>query len=440
MEIVLQKFLQNEKGFSFFVIGIFLLLSAPSIASIFLLISLAFSIKKNKSYLLQNKYNYTFLVFGIILLITALIRVYLFKINIVGWESYLNLVGLANWLPFILCFIFFQPYLNNLNQRKKVIYSYLSGSIPLFISGFGQMFFNWHGPFGLFNNIIIWFQRPLDTAQQMTGLFNNPNYTGSWLLLLLPFCLGCLKIKNITLQRKLFLLIFLGLIIFSIVLTKSRNAFLGTFITLPFLTNQLILTILLVTTLLIIALIIFLIILIAPNIIVEISNKILPNFLITTLNINELNLDTFSLERSARLKIWGGATKLISQEPIFGWGSATFPVLFGKEEFNEWMNHTHNIILELALSYGLIITSIFLFTCTLIIIKSFYEIFYKNNLIENNILDKAWWTAFFTLFLSQMLDIQYFDFRVGITFWILLSGLICLIAKDEKSKNKNSLC
>ena len=104
------------------------------------------------------------------------------------------------------------------------------------------------------------------------------------------------------------------------------------------------------------------------------------------------------------------------------------------------MNHTHNIILELALSYGLIITSIFLFTCTLIIIKSFYEIFYKNNLIENNILDKAWWTAFFTLFLSQMLDIQYFDFRVGITFWILLSGLICLIAKDEKSKNKNSLC
>ncbi len=432
MEIVLQRFLKNEKGFSLFIVGIFLLLSAPSIASIFLLISLVFSIKKHKLGFLQNKWNYPFLIFGIILFVTVLIRTYFLKINIADWEPYLNLVGLTNWLPFLLCFIFFQPYLNNSNKRKKVIYSYLSGSIPLFISGIGQKFFNWYGPFGIFNNIIIWFQRPLSIHEPMTGLFNNPNYTGSWLLLLLPFCLGCLKIKNIKPLRKLFLLIFLGLIIFSIVLTKSRNAFLGSFITLPFLTNQSTLILFVISALLIFLLNIISIIFIAPKTIINFLIKIFPEFVFNHIDINILNFQTFSIESSPRLKIWFSATKLISQEPILGWGSATFPLLFGKEEFNQWIRHTHNIILELALSYGLIISSIFLITCILIIFYSFFEIYIKNNHIENNILDRAWWTAFFTLFLSQMFDIQYFDFRVGITFWVLLSGLTCFISNESK--------
>ena len=40
------------------------------------------------------------------------------------------------------------------------------------------------------NGLIVWYQRPIEGITGMTGLFNNPNYTGLWLNLILPFCLA----------------------------------------------------------------------------------------------------------------------------------------------------------------------------------------------------------------------------------------------------------
>ena len=51
----------------------------------------------------------------------------------------------------------------------------------------------------------------------------------------------------------------------------------------------------------------------------------------------------------------------------------------------------------------------------------------NNSLFKDLKFDKAWWASFVTLFLSQMYDIQYFDFRISISFWILLTGLACII-------------
>ena len=70
------------------------------------------------------------------------------------------------------------------------------GSIPILISGFGQYLFNWYGPLDFFNGLIIWYQRENTTA--MTSLFNNPNYAGSWLNVIWPFCIAALldKTKN----------------------------------------------------------------------------------------------------------------------------------------------------------------------------------------------------------------------------------------------------
>ena len=47
-----------------------------------------------------------------------------------------------------------------------------------------------YGPFSILNGLIIWFQRsPGETTVSVTGLFNNPNYTGFSLSLIIPFIL-----------------------------------------------------------------------------------------------------------------------------------------------------------------------------------------------------------------------------------------------------------
>ena len=48
--------------------------------------------------------------------------------------------------------------------------------------------------------------------------------------------------------------------------------------------------------------------------------------------------------------------------------------------------------------------------------------------------EKAWWTSFFVLLISQMIDIQYFDLRISIAFWILLAGIRSII-RENKIKN-----
>ena len=39
------------------------------------------------------------------------------------------------------------------------------------------------------NGFIIWYQRPLNDTEGVTSLFNNPNYLGSWLSAIIPFCI-----------------------------------------------------------------------------------------------------------------------------------------------------------------------------------------------------------------------------------------------------------
>ena len=47
-----------------------------------------------------------------------------------------------------------------------------------------------------------------------------------------------------------------------------------------------------------------------------------------------------------------------------------------------------------------------------------------------NINEKAYWAASFIFLISQLVDVQYFDGRISIVFWLLLAGLKTII--DEK--------
>ena len=51
--------------------------------------------------------------------------------------------------------------------------------------------------------------------------------------------------------------------------------------------------------------------------------------------------------------------------------------------------------------------------------------------VLKNLIDKAWISATIIFIISQFIDVQYYDARISLTFWILLAGLKC-IADERK--------
>ena len=224
----------NELGQTLFFIGLFFLPSTILIASFFLLPAAILSTFLNKENYFKDNWNKLFLVCGTLMISTVLIQVY-FLDNLFTdiWDPNLSLIGLANWIPFFWLFWSFQPYLNKSQKRKKSSLIALSGTLPLLISGFGQYFFDWNGPFSTLNGLIVWFQRPLSQNDGLTGLFNHANYAGSWLIFVWPFCIAFFLIKTKNYFKKTISICFLTSVGTAAFLTNSRNAWIGLFTTVP---------------------------------------------------------------------------------------------------------------------------------------------------------------------------------------------------------------
>ena len=77
--------------------------------------------------------------------------------------------------------------------------------------------------------------KPINESKGMSGLFSNPNYAASWLIVIWPIALGAF-IKNFKVTLKgLISSITLILFFSSILLTNSKDTWLALFIPIPFL-------------------------------------------------------------------------------------------------------------------------------------------------------------------------------------------------------------
>ena len=401
VEKKIPKFLNN-----IFLVGSFLLPSAFTLGTGFLLISVIYGVYNSRGYF-KDKLNIIFFVAGIFLIISAFIHSnfndYLSNYNI---NHSLSWIGLANWIPFFLCFWGFQPYLNSKTKRRRTAFALLAGTLPVIITGIGQSFFkwygpietlnglivwyqrpiegitgigqsffNWYGPIETLNGLIVWYQRPIDGITGMTGLFNNPNYTGLWLNLILPFCLAeTINSRSNKLDR-IITFIFSFSFALCTILTNSRAAW----------------------------------ICIVLGSVVIFGRKGLK--LIFPLIIS------ISLIISSSIY------------PIFGTGGGSFPEIY-MYETGLWKGHAHNLPLELFLSYGIPAGIIILLPIIYLFIFSTKTIFF-NKLIKISIFDKAWVISIMLFLFSQLVDVQYFDGRISILFWILLAGAKNIIDEDK---------
>ena len=298
--------------------------------------------------------------------------------------------------------------------------------VPITLSGYKLL-----SPFETLNGLIIWYQRPIISPGGLSGLFNSQNYAGSWLNLVWPFCIALIFEKTKNFYNKSFAICFLVTIGLAILLTYSRNAWVGLLIAVPLVITQQAFFWLIIIFLISASLIIFLVSPIFSGEIQNIFRELIPNkILIEFSQEGYKNLDV------TRLEIFKSALDIINKSPLLGIGAASFTAIYElKTTF--YKGHSHNLLTELAISYGLPVTILFALTIISILVISYYVIFFKN-LKYIDYFERAFWAAVFFFFLSQLVDIQYFDGKISIIAWILIASLKNIIDKDSGNlKNTN---
>ena len=383
-------------GDQLFLIGTFFLPSALPIGGIFLLSSIFIAFSKNNENLIKNKWNYIFLFSTLLMLLSTIYNCF-FNLSPVlqNIDKSIILFNLFNWIPIYLAFLAFQIYLKSDRQRLLFQKFLISGTVPVLISCIMHSFLKIYGPFETLFGTIIWFnyESIIEGAGGVTGLFNNPNYLGTWLTICLPFSISLLRIEKIKLN-KLILSILNLLIIYFAISTNSRNAFLGIFIGLIVVFG--------------IKRITYFIILIFLGMII--FNYFLPemfnfneNLLFSKLTNVNPNLDY------PRINIWKNAFTLISQRPIFGWGSGSFPYV--TSYFPPFRNyqHTHNLIIELAFNFGIPISIIIFITITKILKDAVIKIKSLKKSLDEYKICISFLASFIVFIIAHLTDITYYD-------------------------------
>ena len=425
----MNKYSLKKLGGISFLTGVFFLPSTLFVGGIFLLISATVGTYINKKKYLSDNWNKSFFVCGLLIVISSLKNFFFTNSLLTNeFDPKLSLIGTLNWLPFFWLFWGFQPFLDSTEKRKATSIFLIAGTFPLIVSGFGQYFFNWTGPFELLNGLIVWYQRPIDT-HGLTGPFNNQNYAGSWFSLVFPFCIALLLEKTKKIPKIIFSLFFFFSIGIAGILTNSRNAWASMISSIPLVIGF---NSLYWYAPLIISIIIIMFITVFQPLsggFQDLLRELIPKKI--WLEFDETRIINLDI---TRIEVLLSAYRISILNPIFGLGAGSFPVIFELQK-NLWRSHPHNIILELAISFGYPASILFISTISILFIKSAKIIFSKKNQkVDFIFFERAWWTSIFLFFMTQLFDVQYFDGRISVVAWILLCGLKLRLEEKISSK------
>tara|TARA_Y100001968_G_scaffold199362_1_gene182875 strand:- start:547 stop:1866 length:1320 start_codon:yes stop_codon:yes gene_type:complete len=410
----------NNIGWSFFQLGIFCLPSSALISSLFLLIALFDGSIKRRDLYWKEYWNYP------LVLVTFLMIVGSFRSH-TGWLGWL---GLFNWLPFFWCFWGLQPYLLTPERRKQCASLLVLGSFPVLVTGFGQLWFGWEGPWELFDGLIIWFITPGGAPLgRLSGLFDYANIAAAWLSGVWPFCLASVLHPFIFGRNRLIPSALLIAFISSMILTDSRNAWGAIVLGLPLVVGLSSWSWLIPLMVLCILPVIIAILPVFDFGIQQFARSIVPESVWMRLNDMQY-VDTRTFE-ATRIGQWKVALNLIFEKPWLGWGAAAFSIIYPLKT-GLFHGHSHNLPLELAVSHGVLVSLLInLFAFGLLIISAIYRIFNKLNLEKDIFIDRAWWTSVLILISFYVTDIPLFDSRINILGWILLIGLRGMILNSK---------
>ena len=419
-----KKYFAENIGWSCFQLGVFCLPSSALISCVFLLIALVEGSLKRKDIFLKEYWNYPLLIVTFLMIIGCMR-------SQTGWLAWL---GLFNWLPFFWCFWGLQPYLLTPHRRQKCASWLVLGSLPVLITGFGQLWLGWEGPWKIFDGLIIWFISPGgEPLGRLSGLFDYANITAAWLSGVWPFCLASVLHPFIVGKNRIIPFCLLIAFISAIILTDSRNAWGAIFIGLPLVLGSASWSWLIPLLVICLLPVIIAVLPVFDFGIQQFARSIVPETIWMRLNDMQF-VDSRPFE-ATRIGQWKIGLNLIFEKPWLGWGAAAFSIFYPLRTGLSH-GHSHNLPLELAISHGVAVSLLInIFVFGLFFLSFFYGIFNNLKLQKNIIVDRAWWTSTLILICFHATDIPLFDSRINILGWILLIGLRCMICNSSESDN-----
>ena len=326
-------------------------------------------------------------------------------------------VGLGNWLPLIWAFWAFQPYLISERQRRNAAWMLVAGTLPVLLTGFGQMFLGWEGPWQLGGEAVVWFVAPGGKPLgRLSGLFDYANVAGAWLGVIWPLLIAAVLRPDGWRRRGAALVLALAAGT-AVLLTQSRNAVGGLVLALPLVIGPsswllLLPVLLLLSSPLLLALL--------PGVPAGLKSgamALLPDSILERL-----------LERGdmpwklTRLGQWIYAIQLVAARPWLGWGSAAFSVMYPIHASLRWHGHSHNLPLELAISHGVPVALLIVGTVLALMMLAL-----RRGMLRQAPLERAWWTSALVLLTMHFTDLPFFDARLNLLGWILLAGVCAFI-------------
>ncbi len=339
-----------------------------------------------------------------------------------GWLAW---VGLGNWLPFFWAFWGYQPYLATAAARRRTGLMLLAGSVPVIVTGLGQLWLGWDGPLQQLSGLIIWHLHPGGNPPgRLSGLFDYANIAGSWLALAWPFALAALLQPRLQQPLRIAALLIAASLAAALFLTDSRNAWGALLVALPLVVGPASWVWLLPLLLLAVALISLASLGGVPELLQAPARSLVPEAIWGRLS--DLQFAGHRPLAITRLAQWQVAVGLIAERPWLGWGAAAFSLIYPRRT-GHWHGHPHNLPIDLALSHGLPVAVLVVGLVLWLLIGSA-----RRGMAGGAVFERAWWASALVLACLHATDIPFYDSRINVAGWVLLAGLRCAIASPPR--------
>ena len=395
-------------GWRCFQIGLLLLAASALLGGIFLFVALLLGSRGRRSTLADPAHR-------LLLLIAALMVLGCF----VAYSGWLAWVGMGNWLPFFWGFWGFQPYLATVAARRRAALMLVAATVPVILTGLGQLWWGWQGPFQALGGMVIWHLHPGGNPPgRLAGLFDYANIAGSWLVLAWPLLLAALLQPGLNRLRRAVVLLLAVSLVTAVFLTDSRNAWGALVLALPLVVGPLSwrwLLPLLIAMLLVVA---AASVAGVPELLQAPARSLVPEAIWGRLS--DLHYAGHRPLAITRLAQWQVALGLVAERPWLGWGAAAFSLIYPLRT-GHWHGHPHNLPIDLAVSHGLPVALLLVG-----FVLGLLGLSLGPALLRGRLFDRAWWTSTFVLVTLHATDMPFYDSRINVAGWVLLAGIFCM--------------
>jgi O-antigen ligase len=333
-----------------------------------------------------------------------------------GWLAW---VGLANWLPFFWAFWGFQPYLSTPAARLRAGLMLVAGTVPVILTGLGQLWWGWQGPFQALGGMVIWHLRAGGNPPgRLAGLFDYANIAGSWLVMVWPLLLAALLQPGLVRWRRAVVLLLAVSLVTAVFLTDSRNAWGALVLALPMVCGPRSWRWLLPGLAVLLLLVAAASVAWVPELLQAPARSLVPEAIWGRLS--DLHFAGQRPLAITRLAQWQVALTLVAERPWLGWGAAAFSLIYPLRT-GHWHGHPHNLPIDLAVSHGAPVALLLVGLVLGLLLLSL-----RPALLRGRLADRAWWTSLFVLATLHATDMPFYDSRINVAGWVLLAGTYCM--------------